>query len=211
MGLVMVAARPARPGLAIGAAVMSSLVLLTGCDQGETAAGCDVDVDTAELRDLKADAEMVDCPELDGDADLPDVELACLGSGTAGTLADVEGPAMINFWSSNCGPCRQEMPALQAFQEQYGDQVPVIGVDYLDTYPGAALDLARRSGATYPSYADPCGDLQGTDLVVNGLPTFVFVREDGSIAVKTGGLESVDEVLDLAESSLGVHLERGPT
>lgn len=193
---------------ALPLAVLATAVLLTGCDQSDPAAGCDVDVDTAELRGLKADAGMADCPTGAGDADLPDVELACLGGGSAGALDAVEGPAIINFWASNCSPCVKEMPALEEFHQQYGDQVPVIGVDYLDTYPGAALDLAKRTGATYPSYADPCGDLQESDLVVSGLPTFVFVLEDGSIDIETGGLDTVDEVVELAEEKLGVELDR---
>ncbi|WP_183098841.1 TlpA family protein disulfide reductase [Nocardioides pelophilus] len=207
-GLVTVAARPPRPpGLL---ALVAVAVLLSGCDQGETAAGCNVDVDTQELRDLKADAGIADCSAEGGDADLPDVELACLGGGTAGSLADIEGPAVINFWASNCPPCVEEMPALQAFHEQYGDQVPVVGVDYLETYPGAALDLARRSGVTYPSFVDACGDLEGTDLIISGLPTFVFVREDGSVKIAAGGVETLDEVVELAEANLGIELERSP-
>ena len=189
-------------------ALLGVAVLLSGCDQGESAAGCKVDVDTGELRDLKADAGIVDCPTGDGDADLPDVELACLGGGTAGSLADIEGPAIINFWASNCGPCRKEMPALASFDEQYGDQVAVIGVDYLETYPEAALDLARRSDVTYPSFADACGDLQETDLVIPGLPVFVFVGADGSVEQAAGGVESVDEIVELAETKLGIELER---
>jgi len=189
--------------------LLSALVLLVGCDQGDPGAVCDVDVDTAELRGLKADAGMADCPTGAGNADLPDVELACLGGGSSGALAAIEGPAIINFWASNCAPCVKEMPALEEFHQQYGDQVPVVGVDFLDTYPGAALDLAKRTGATYPSYADPCGELQGSDLVVSGLPTFVFVREDGSIAIDAGGLDSVDEVVELAEDKLGIELQRG--
>jgi thiol-disulfide isomerase/thioredoxin len=189
-------------------ALLGVAVLLSGCDQGESAAGCKVDVDTGELRDLKADAGIVDCPTGDGDADLPDVELACLGGGTAGSLADIEGPAIINFWASNCGPCRKEMPALASFDQQYGDQVAVIGVDYLETYPEAALDLARRSDVTYPSFADACGDLQETDLVIPGLPVFVFVGADGSVEQAAGGVESVDEIVELAETKLGIELER---
>lgn len=193
---------------ALALAILAIAVLLTGCDQGETAAGCDVDVDTAELRDLKAEAGVADCPSFDGEADLPDVELACLGGGTGGSLADIEGPAIVNFWGSNCPPCIEEMPALEAFDQRYGEQVPVIGVDFLDTYPGAALDLANRTGATYPSYADPCGDLQDAGLAVTGLPVFAFVGEDGSVELTSGGLETLDELVDLVEQELGIELAR---
>lgn len=188
--------------------LLALAVLLTGCDQDDAAGACDVDVDTGELRGLKADAGIVDCPDGGGEADLPDVEIPCLGGGTAGSLADIAGPAIVNFWSSSCAPCVKEMPALQAFDRRYGGQVPVIGVDFLDTYPGAALDLAKRTGATYPSYADPCGDLQEAGLAVTGLPVFAFVKEDGSVSLKAGGIDTVEEVVELAEEQLGVDLGR---
>ena len=195
-----------------GIALLAIAVLLTGCDQAETAAGCDIDVDTGELRAAKAAAGIEDCPAGDPDAgtDLPDVALPCLGGGTAGSLADLAGPAVINFWASNCGPCREEMPALAEFDRQYGDQVAVVGVDFLDTYPEAALDLAGRSDATYPSYADACGLLQEHDLPVTALPVFVFVAEDGSTRLATkGGVDSVDQIVELVETNLGLDLERG--
>jgi thiol-disulfide isomerase/thioredoxin len=209
MGLVTVA-RGTPPTTALS--FLAILLLLTGCDQGEpAAAGCDVDVDTGELRDLKAAAGIEDCPAGDAEvrADLPDIALPCLGGGTAGSLADIPGPAVINFWASSCGPCRTEMPALAEFDRRYGDQVSVIGVDFLETYPEAALDLAQRSDVTYPSYADACGALQETDLPVTALPAFVFVASDGSTElVAKGGVDSVDEIVELAEDNLGIELER---
>lgn len=184
-------------------------VLLTGCDQDDPAAACDVDVDTAELRDLKAAAGIEDCPTGAADTDLPDVALPCLGGGAAGSLADVAGPAVINFWASSCGPCREEMPALAEFDRLYGDQVSVIGVDFLETYPEAAIDLADRSGVTYPSFADPCGALQESDLPVTALPAFVFVAEDGSTQlVAEGGVDSLAEIVELVETHLDLQLDR---
>lgn len=194
----------------LAVALLGVAVLLTGCDQDDAVGACTVDVDTGELRELKADAAIEDCPPGGGDADLPDVELACLGGGTAGSLSEIKGPAVVNFWASSCGPCVEEMPALAEFDRRHGDQVAVVGVDYLETYPEAALDLARRSGVTYPSFADACGELQQTDLVIPGLPVFVFVRADGSIEQKAGGVDSVEEIVELAERNLGVELERRP-
>ncbi len=194
---------------ALAAVGLTAAVLLCGCDQSDPVAACKVDVATAELQQVRADAGIADCSDGAGDADLPDVALPCLGSDAEGSLAAVEGPAVVNFWSSNCGPCRKEMPALQQFHEQYGDQVAVLGVDYLDTYPEAALDLAVTSGVTYPSLADPCGALQETDLAITGLPVFVFVAEDGSITRSAGGVESVEEIVAETERQLGIELVRG--
>jgi thiol-disulfide isomerase/thioredoxin len=202
----------ARPVPPLATAVLALAVLLTGCDQGDPMSSCDVDVDTPQLREAKADAGIADCPEGDGEEavnDLPDVPLRCLGGGTESALSDVEGPAIVNFWASNCQPCVKEMPVLERFHQEYGDLVPVLGVDFLDTYPGAAIDLARRTGATYPSFADPCGSLQQTDLVVAALPHFVFVTEDGSVVERPGGVETMAEMVELAEANLDVDLGGG--
>lgn len=196
------------------AALMSGAVLMTACNDVTTSLACKVDVASPELIADREAAGIADCdPQAwstttDGKpADLPDITLACLGSTATASLAQVRGPAVINFWSSNCGPCREEMPALQEFSAQYGDQVTVLGLNFLDTYPGAAIDLAARTGARYPSLADACGDLQETDLHVSaGLPMFVFVAKDGSISQQLGGFDSVREIVTVTEKQLGMDL-----
>ena len=192
-------------------ALVATGVLLAACDDAAPGMACKVEVDTADLVKDREAAGIADCDwpvdETAPAADLPDVDLDCLGGTTQRSLADVRGPAMINFWASNCGPCRDELPALQQFTAAYGDQVQVIGVDYLETYPGAAIDLARQSGVTYPSLADACGDLQETTLAIQGLPQFVFVSADGSVSRSAGGVESLQEIVDLVTEHLDVTLE----
>lgn len=188
-------------------ALVAVAVLLVGCGEDGGAAACNVQVDTAELVTQRTDAGIDDCPELSGDNDLPDVALPCLGSEGSMSLADIEGPAVVNFWSTTCVPCIKEMPVLAAFDEKYGDRVPVYGVNWLDTYPGAAIELAARTGASYPSAADPCGELQETDLVIAQLPQFVFVAEDGSFTQLIGGIKTVDELLTMVDDQLGIDLE----
>ena len=201
----------ARRAPAVFTAVVFAAVLLTGCDSVAPGLACKVEVDTPQLVKDREAAGIADCDwatDSGARADLPDVRLDCLGSTTKRSLQDVRGPAMINFWSSNCGPCRKEMPVLQEFSEKHGDQVAVIGVNYLDLQPEMAIDLAQRSGVTYPSVADACGDLQETDApLAKGLPFFLFVAADGSVSTPhTGGLTSLDGVVDLVEEYLDVDL-----
>ena len=190
--------------------MLAIAVLLTGCDQAEPSLACKIEVDTPKLVQDREAAGIADCTEIptaEGAADLPDVDLSCLGSTETMSLADVKGPAVVNFWSTTCGPCRKEMPALQQFHEQYGDQVTLLGVNFLDTYPGAAVDFARLKGVTYPSAADACGDLQQTELVLTALPQFLFVRADGSVEQVAGGKDTLEELVAMAEDNLGVELE----
>ena len=173
----------------------------------------DVEVDTPALREVKARIGMADCAPGDGEAvdrGLPEVTLACLGGGPDVDLSSLRGPLVINLWAANCGPCREEMPALEAFHQQYGDRVAVLGIDFNDVHPGRALALAEETGATYPSVADPGGELMVEDafaVVRRGLPGFVFVDESGAVVGQSsGGVDSVDEVKDLVAEQLGLTL-----
>ena len=111
----------------------------------------------------------------------PAVEVACLGGGPTVDLSSLRGPMVINFWQNQCVQCEQEMPILQAFHEEYGDQVAVLGVDSADRFPGTALEQLLERGVTYPQLADPGGDLQDTETFarVRGYPYLAFVDADG--------------------------------
>ena len=193
------------------AALVAAALVLGGCDSGGIHAPGEskVDVDTPALQKLKQQTDVPDC--VPGDATeggLPDVTLPCLGGGPAVDLSSLRGPLILNLWASNCGPCRQEMPAIEAFHEKYAGQVPVLGVDYQDLQPAAALELARRSGVTYPLVADPGGDLNANPPVpvIRGIPYFVFVTADGQVTAVPGGIDSVAELVELADEHLGTDL-----
>ena len=173
----------------------------------------DVQVDTPELRAVKDRIGMLDCEPGTGEpvaGGLPDVTLPCLGGGPDVDLASLRGPAVINLWQARCEPCRLEMPALEEFHQQYGDEVAVIGIDFNDVQPAAALALAEETGVTYPSIADPGGDLMTEDAFAigrRGLPAFLFIAEDGTVAgTSSGGVDSVAEVTELVQEHLGITL-----
>ncbi len=191
------------------AALVAVLALLVGCDEVPPPGKSDVDVDTQELRQVKDQAGIEDCQEGPGGGELPELTLPCLGGGTDVDLSTLRGPMVINTWASNCGPCIKEMPALQQFHQRYGDQVAVLGIDFLDTQPEAALALSEETGATSPSLADPEGALleqEGLRLA-NGNPQFLLIDADGAVVhQQAGGLTSVDEVIALVNDHLGTTL-----
>lgn len=138
---------------------------------------------------------------------LPDVTLPCLGGGRSASLSTFRGPLVVNFFQGFCEPCREEMPALAAFYKTYGTKVPVIGIDTMDTQPGIALDRAIRRGITFPLYADPAGELQGSPLSVRGVPTTFVLTADGKVEpLQSGGMKSAAQVRRLVEEKLGVTL-----
>jgi len=189
--------------------------LLAGCSKDPSAPDVNapkVDVDTPALREQKARLGVDDCAEGEGtgpvEGGLPPVTLACFGGGPDVDVSTLRGPLVVNFWQGACVPCRQEMPALEEFHQRYGDEVPVLGIDYLDAQPGYAMDLVESTGVTYPLLADPDPQLgvEGEVRVV-GLPHFVLLDADGRIVYQApGGIESVDELVDMVEEHLGVAL-----
>lgn len=173
----------------------------------------DVEVDTPALREVKARIGMEDCEPGSGEpveGGLPEVTLPCLGGGPDVDLSSLRGPVVINLWQAQCEPCRQEMPALEEFHQQYGDRVPVLGIDFNDVHPDGALALAEETGATYPSVADPGGELMVEDAFAvarRGLPAFVFVDEDGVVVAQdSGGVDSVAEIRAKVAEHLGIAL-----
>ncbi|MDF1603601.1 TlpA disulfide reductase family protein [Nocardioides sp. YIM 152315] len=196
---------------ALLAVATAAVLLLSGCTDDVPAPGrVDVDVDTPQLRELKAEAGIEDCaPGTAEEGGLPAITLPCLGGGPDVDLATLDGPMIVNLWQSFCDPCRREMPALQQFHERYGDRVAVLGIDSADLQPLAALEFAQKTGVTYPLLADPNGDLSAADPFpfIRGYPYLAILDADGTLVYqKFGGVDSYGELVELVEDNLEVAL-----
>lgn len=211
--------RRSHPGslrVALAAAGTSAVLLLAGCGptsspETDTSRGSglatSVDVDTPELRRLQKSAGIEPCEASDepaAEGGLPEVTLPCLGGGDDVDLSSLRGPLVVNLWASWCDPCKKELPYYQQLHERAAGKLDVLGVDYQDTMPGKALTLAEDTGVTYPSLADPGGELR-VPLRVRGLPAVLFVDEDGKVVHQEFVvIESYEQLADLVEEHLGV-------
>ncbi len=197
--------------------ILAGLALvLTACggpgsdDDGPTfGGGAAPTTDAGQLAAAKKRAQIEDCPASDGTAPaddaLPDLTLDCLGGGSPVRLSGLAGtPTVINLWASWCAPCREELPLLAKAHRAYGDKVQIIGVDFDDSAPDAALELAERSGVTYPLLSDPDSDTKAP-LKVIGLPQTVFVDAQGTmVATERVAFRSYAELTAAIEKHLGV-------
>ena len=165
--------------------------------------------DADQLAAAKKRANIEDCPTSSGTAPaddaLPDLTLDCLGGGTPVRLSGLAGtPTVINLWASWCAPCREELPLLAKAHRAYGDKVRIIGVDFDDSAPDAALELAERSGVTYPLLSDPDAETKAS-LKVIGLPQTVFVDAQGTmVATERVAFRSYADLKAAIEKHLGV-------
>jgi cytochrome c biogenesis protein CcmG/thiol:disulfide interchange protein DsbE len=165
--------------------------------------------DASELTAAKQRAGIEDCPPSDPDhtidGGLPDLTLGCLGGGRSVRLAGLTGrPTIINVWASWCAPCREELPLLARAHREYGSALRVIGLDFADSAPSAALELADRAGVTYPLLADP-GSESKAPLRVIGLPQTVFVDAQGRmVATERVAFRSYVDLTAAISKHLGV-------
>ena len=196
------------------ALVAALALLLAACAGGSTSGAIRpgthrVDVASKQLVAFKQRSRIPDCPAVTPSGvgrGMPGVTLPCLGGGRSVDVAGLRGPMIVNFWASWCGACRREMPALATYARSH-PSVDVVGIDYLDPQPGAALQLAVRSGVRYPLLADPGGELDRASPLphILGLPLTVFLAADGSIAhVEARTMATERDVAGAVSQYLGI-------
>jgi len=74
-------------------------------------------------------------------------------AGRGWTLANGTGRlTWVNFWATNCEPCRTEMPAMQRLADAYGDRLLILGLDW--GVVGSARASVASAKSRTPASAD---------------------------------------------------------
>lgn len=129
----------------------------------------------------------------------PEFTLETLDGGEFSLAGAPDGPLVVNFWATWCGPCRDEMPALQDAADFYDGRVQFVAVnqaepadlvqpfvDELDFSIPVALDSEMEVARLYN---------------VTGLPTTFFIDRNGVVRrVWLGEMNSIT----LAENIAGI-------
>jgi len=127
---------------------------------------------------------------------LPGVEMASLEGGKVRFDQFKGRPLLVNFWASNCIPCRKEFPRMKAAQESNPD-LAIVGVIFQDS-PKAALGFMTSFDAAWPSVDDPDEQVARLFGVTRppGIPQTFFVDASGIVRSRIFG-EMSEEVLNL--------------
>ena len=127
-------------------------------------------------------------PEVQAAADRPDPVVVRVprltGGGSLEVGSPAERPTVVNLWASWCGPCREEMPAVEAFARSHPD-VRVVGIAIDDT-TDSAREFAREVGVTFPLGIDR-DDAVGDGYGVTGLPMTFVLDSAGRLAATWAG------------------------
>ncbi|MEH8016226.1 TlpA family protein disulfide reductase [Rheinheimera muenzenbergensis] len=113
-------------------------------------------------------------------ATAPDFTLKAL-DGSNLRLAEQKGDIMlINFWASWCGPCIQEMPALDKLAQKYQPLgVQVWGVN-VESDSSAAKNYLSKVQVAFPILFDLDNSVSKA-YQVDAMPTTVILDKDGKV------------------------------
>lgn len=124
----------------------------------------------------------------------PDFELNTL-EGETMQLSDFKGErVMINFWATWCPPCRQEMPDIERFYQEY--QPAILSVNLTDTEMNTdQVERFRREfELTFPFLLDHEGKV--ADLYrVQPIPMTYMIDAEGVIQFKMFGALSYEQMV----------------
>lgn len=122
----------------------------------------------------------------------PEFSLAARG-GQKLSLSQYKGQVvMINFWATWCGPCRQEMPLLDAMYKKYKKMgFTLIGVN-VEPDSKAAEAFLKTMPVSFPVAFDPDSSVSKL-YSVQGMPSSVIIDRKGNARVIHRGYRPGDE------------------
>jgi thiol-disulfide isomerase/thioredoxin len=109
-------------------------------------------------------------------------------------LASFKGKViLLNFWATWCGPCKAEIPMLVELQDQYPDDLVVLGLSVDDTAE-KLLPYAAEYKMNYPVLVgNGREDVQEAFGPLFGIPVSVIIGRDGIIAKKHSGIATKEQ------------------
>jgi peroxiredoxin len=109
-------------------------------------------------------------------------------NGESVRLADYRGKVvMIDFWATDCGPCRLEIPGFVTLQDRYRTQgFAIVGIS-LDSGPEPVRDFYKEFKMNYTVAMDEDAVDQSYGGII-GIPTTFLVGRDGRIYAKHLGM-----------------------
>lgn len=111
-------------------------------------------------------------------------------------------PVVVNFWTSWCTYCKQEMPDFQNAYDAYGERVEFMMVnstsDSQETLKKAQAYL-DESGYTFPCYFDTTGQAAQA-YQLQGYPTTYVIDAQGNIATYSIGAMTEENLMSVLEN-----------
>jgi peroxiredoxin len=122
-----------------------------------------------------------------GDKKAPDFSLQDLSGKKVGLKQFREKIIFLNFWATWCGPCKEEMPSLEALHHQFKEKnfvLLTVSVDYEGVKP--VQEFINKHRYSFPVLLDP--KCEALDLFeVKGIPTTFIIDKKGRMVGRAIG------------------------
>lgn len=130
-------------------------------------------------------------PGLKVGEEAPDFELKTLDGKTA-KLSDYQGKKVIlNFWATWCPPCKAEMPDIQKYHQEVGDNVVILAVNIDPQYD--VRKFVREANVTFPVLLDSKDEVNTLYRILT-IPTTYFIDEKGIIRSKHLSIMTIETI-----------------
>jgi DsbE subfamily thiol:disulfide oxidoreductase len=107
--------------------------------------------------------------------------------GETKSLSSYKGKVVfLNFWATWCGPCRIEMPSLEALYNKFSDKdLEILAVNCREDQ-AAVSSFLKNEGFTFPVLLDLNGRVS-MNYGVQAIPTTFLIDRDGMIILRLVG------------------------
>ncbi len=191
-----------RPLLS-GALLLLATLFLVACSGNEAASGSPV---TSALAQASGETPST----------LPDFPIILyqgedIVGASAPSFADLLGdkPLVLNYWASNCPPCRVEIPEFEKVWQKYQDRVLFIGLDVGRFWGFGNQSDSKKElqelGVTYVAGTPETAE-DALELKVLGLPSTLFITKNGTIQRKWVGVLNEAKLTEIVEELLDASL-----
>ncbi len=126
--------------------------------------------------------------------------------GESTTFADAlpEGPVVVNFYASWCGPCRAELPDFDEVSLRVEDQVTFLGIN-VDQSETTWRSFNEEIPVSYGTVFQPGSEIR-MQLDLLAMPTTLFISADGEIVQQHGGILDDDSLIEILAEQFGAEV-----
>jgi len=170
---------------------LSRLVITGGVMAAVLLSGCGNSNNAGSGANNKTEAKKQMAPDFTAD----------MLDGSTFTLSEAKGKVvLINIWATWCGPCCGEMPAFQKLDEEYGDKLQIVAVNYAEKR-GDVKAFMDENGYTFPVAFDDMGEISAK-YPSQGIPYTIIIDKEGAISKTFVGAQSADVQYDLYKKAI---------
>jgi thiol-disulfide isomerase/thioredoxin len=112
--------------------------------------------------------------------------------GSKASLSSFKGKVVfLSFWATWCGPCKQELPSIEALYQKLSSRgLVVLAVDIAEE-KGKVAQFVKANSLTFPILLDGNASV-GSSWGANSIPTNYLLDRSGRVIARIVGFDGTD-------------------